>query len=159
MPLTEERIDPNPDSFETVPFYNFTSEDFTEEQGAMWNSRPYLVKAGEIKFYPIFLANHLCKHLINRELIRTNETSMLDTKLRETLAKKILISQEEASKLLGMSNSDRIILKVKPTKKKKELISDSEAKSSPISKSKEIEDIPEVEHTSEYKGVDIKPLR
>mgnify|MGYP007068780424 CR=1 FL=1 len=159
MPLTEERIDPNPDSFETVPFYNFTSEDFTEEQGAMWNSRPYLVKAGEIKFYPIFLANHLCKHLINRELIRTNETSMLDTKLRETLAKKILISQEEASKLLGMSNSDRIILKVKPTKKKKELISDSEAKSSPISKSKEIEDIPEVEHTSEYKGVDIQPLR
>ena len=159
MPLTEERIDPNPDSFETVPFYNFTSEDFTEEQGAMWNSRPYLVKAGEIKFYPIFLANHLCKHLINRELIRTNETSMLATKLRETLAKKILISQEEASKLLGMSNSDRIILKVKPTKKKKELISDSEAKSSPISKSKEIEDIPEVEHTSEYKGVDIQPLR
>jgi len=158
MPLTEERIDPNPDSFETVPFYNFTSEDFTEEQGAMWNSRAYLVKAGEIKFYPIFLANHLCKHLINRELIRKNEASMLDPKLREELKNKILISQEDASKLLGMSNNDRIIEKVKPGKKKKELIGENEAKSSPLAKNKASEDIPEVEHTQEYKGVDIKPL-
>jgi len=158
MPLTEERIDPNPESFETIPFYNFTSEDFTEEQGAMWNSRPYVIKAGEIKHYPIFLANHLCKHLINRELMRENEASLLDTKLREKIKVKILISDEEAAKLLGMPSSSRIV-KVKETKKKKELISESEVKASPVSKSKEIEDIPDVEHTAEYKGIDIQPLR
>jgi hypothetical protein len=158
MPLTEERIDPNPESFETVPFYNFTSEDFTSEQGAMWNSREYLVKAGEIKFYPVFLANHLTKHLINRELIRTNEANMMDKKSREELVKKILITNDEASKLLGMDAKDRIVKVSVPKKAKKELIDENEAKVSPLSKSKETEDIPEVEHTTEYKGVDIKQL-
>ena len=146
------------ESFETVPFYNFTSEDFTEEQGAMWNSRPYLVKAGEIKFYPVFLANHLAKHLINRELIRTNEAAMMDKTLREGLAKKILLSNDEANKLLGMPTESRIVKVAAPKKAKKELINESEAKSSPTSKSKEDESIPEVEHTSEYKGVDVKSL-
>jgi hypothetical protein len=159
MPLISERIDPNPESFETVPLYNFTSEDFTEEQGAMWNSRPYLIKAGEIKFYPVFLANHLAKHLINRELIRTNEAAMLDSKAREELVKKILISQDEANRLLGVPQKDRIV-KVKPVgRPKKQLITENEAKVSPLSKSKKTEDIPEVEHTSEYKGVDIQPLK
>jgi len=158
MPLTEERIDPSPESFETVPFYNFTSEDFTEEQGAMWNSRPYLVKAGEIRFYPVFLANHLAKHLINRELIRTNEASMMDKRLRENLAHKILITQEEANKLLGMPTKDRIVKVKQGRKPKKQLITEKESKVSPLSKSKETEDIPEVEHTKEYQGVDIKPL-
>lgn len=158
MPLLEERIDPSPESFETVPFYNFTSEEFTEEQGAMWNSRPYRVKAGEIKFYPVFLANHLAKHLINREIIRVNEANMMDKKTRQELAKKILISNEEASRLLGMPDKSRIV-KVKPMgRPKKQLITENEAKTSPQSKSKEVEVIPEVEHTTEYKGVDIKPL-
>ena len=154
----DNRIDPNPESFETVPFYNFTSEDFTSEQGAMWNSRAYGVKAGEIKFYPVFLANHLVKHLINRELIRTNAANMMDNKSREELKVKILISNDEASKLLGMPDKDRIVKVSAPKKVKKQLINESEAKTSPISKSKEVEDIPKVEHTKEYKGVDIKPL-
>ena len=157
MPLLDNDITPS-ESFETTPFYNFTSEDFTEEQGAMWNSRPYLVKAGEIKFYPIFLANHLAKHLINRELIRTNEAAMMDKSLREGLAKKILITNDEANKLLGMPTQSRIVKVAAPKKAKKELINENEAKSSPISKSKEDESIPEVEHTSEYKGVDVKSL-
>lgn len=147
------------ESFETVPFYNFTSEDFNEEQGAMWNSRPYLVKAGEIKFYPVFLANHLAKHLINRELIRTNEASMMDKTLRQELAAKILISSDEASKLLGMPDNKRIVKVSAPKIAKKELINENEAKTSPRSKSNEVEIIPEVEHTNEFsKSVDIKPL-
>jgi len=158
MPLTEEVFDPNPESFETVPFYNFTSEDFTEEQSAKWNSKPYIVKAGEIKFYPVFLANHFAKHLINREVMRENEAALNDKKLREKYKVKILISQEEANKLLGIPQKDRIV-KVKAPKTKKELINEKEAKSSPISKNKEDESIPEVEHTKEYKGVDINPLR
>jgi hypothetical protein len=157
MPLTEERIDPNPESFESVPFYNFTSEDFTEEQGAMWNSKAYEIKAGEIKFYPIFLANHFAKHLINREIMRENESALNDSKFREKFKVKILISQEEANKLLGISIKDRII-KVKAPKTKKELIDEKETKVSPNRKIKESEDIPEVEHTSEYKGIDIKSL-
>lgn len=157
MPLTEERIDPNPESFETIPFYNFTSEDFTEEQGAKWNSRPYEIKAGEIKFYPVFLANHFAKHLINREIMRENESALNDNKLREKFKVKILISQEEANKLLGLPTKDRIV-KVKAPVTKKELISEKEVKSSPRSKNKEAESIPEVEHTSEYKDIDIKSL-
>ena len=80
MPLTEERIDPNPESFETVPFYNFTSEDFTEEQGAMWNSRPYLVKAGEIKFYVVKTGDSLWSisaknHIKVERLLQLNHMS------------------------------------------------------------------------------------
>ena len=158
MPLMDERIDPNPESFETVPFYNFTSEEFTPEQGAMWNSKPYIVKAGEIKFYPVFLANHLAKHLIDRELIRTNAANMMDNKSREEIKVKILLSNDEASKLLGMPNKDRIVKVAAPKKVKKQLINEKESKTSPLSKSKEVEKIPKVEHTKEYKGVDVKPL-
>jgi len=157
MPLTEF-IDQPTESFETVPFYNFTSDDFTVEQGAMWNSRQYEVKAGEIKFYPVFLANHLCKHLINRELIRENEAIMNDKKSREKLRDKILISNDEANILLGMPTQSRIVKVSAPKKQKKELISEKEVKTAPVSKSQEIESIPEVEHTQEYKNVDIKSL-
>jgi hypothetical protein len=159
MPYMDERIEPVSENFETMPFYNFTTEDFTPEQGAMWNSRSYLVKAGEIKFYPVFLANHLAKHLINRELIRTNEANMLDKGARTEIAKKILISQDEASKLLGIPIEKRVTKVVAPKKAKTELIDESEAKTSPLSKNKEVEDIPEVERTKEHKSVDIKSLK
>lgn len=158
MPLTEERFDPDPDSFETVPFYNYTSEDFVSEQGAMWNSKSYLIKAGEIKFYPVFLANHFAKHLINREIMRENESALNDDKLRQKIKAKILISNDEANKLLGLPPKKRIV-KVATRKQRKEVISEKETKVAPVSKNKESEDIPEVEHSKEYKGVDIKSLR
>jgi hypothetical protein len=157
MPLTEN-IDRPSESFETVPFYNFTSEDFTEEQGAMWNSKPYRVLAGEIKFYPVFLANHLAKHLINREMLRVSDANMMDNSSREALKVKILITNDEANKLLGMPTQSRIVKVPEPKIPKKELIDEKESKSSPISKSKETESIPDVEHTSEFQNVDIHSL-
>ena len=52
------------EDYSAVAFTNISSIDFTWE----WNSKPYSVKAGETKYFPIFLAKHLAKHLIDREL-------------------------------------------------------------------------------------------
>jgi hypothetical protein len=45
--------------YSAVSFINIDGEDFTWE----WGGKPYTIKAGEIKYYPPFLANHLAKHL------------------------------------------------------------------------------------------------
>lgn len=45
-------------------FTNFTTEDFEHS----WDRRPYQVKAGESVMFPDWLAHHLAKHLIDREL-------------------------------------------------------------------------------------------
>lgn len=46
-------------NYETVSFKNIDSEDFT----GYWGGKPYLIKAGEVKHYPEFLALHFAKHL------------------------------------------------------------------------------------------------
>ena len=47
-----------------VIFENVSSNDFT----GYWNSKPYLIKAGETKKMPFYLAKHLAKHLATKEL-------------------------------------------------------------------------------------------
>ncbi len=50
--------------FISVYFTNPTSRDFTHS----YNSKPYTIKAGQTILLPGDLAEHLAKHLINREL-------------------------------------------------------------------------------------------
>ncbi len=45
--------------YSAISFTNPSAEDFTWE----WGGKPYTIKAGEVKFYPEFLAKHLAKHL------------------------------------------------------------------------------------------------
>lgn len=81
-----QQRDVDTSSFEAVPFTNITSEDFTWS----WDSKPYSIKAGETKYYPVFLAKHLAKHLIDREIIKKNEKMLRDPVTREDMENRIL---------------------------------------------------------------------
>jgi hypothetical protein len=50
------------ENFEAVPFFNLDTEDFVGE----WDKSQYLIRAGETKFYPPFLAEHFAKHLSDK---------------------------------------------------------------------------------------------
>jgi len=148
-------------TYETVPFYNFTTDDFTEVDHAAWGGKPYEVKAGQVKFYPTWLANHLAKHLINREIIRKNEALLNDQKAREEIKRKILISEDLAFKIQTDERMrQKTMEETKRGRPKKELIGEKEAKNSPVSRKKvNTEDVlPGVEHTKEFSKVDVKPF-
>jgi hypothetical protein len=51
-------------TYQTVILHNPFSEDFTHT----WDKEPYTVKSGESKHFPKWLAEHLVKHLLDREL-------------------------------------------------------------------------------------------
>jgi hypothetical protein len=67
---------------------NFTNIDSQDYEG-MWDGATTIIKAGETKQFPKFLAEHYCKHLINKILIR-NGQDWSNIILREPLLKKIL---------------------------------------------------------------------
>lgn len=158
MPVMTEVVDPNPADYTTVPFYNFTSEDLTKEDHAMWNGKPYTVKSGEIKHYPKFLAYHLAKHLIDKIIMKENPERLNDAKLRSELAAKILISEEEAVKILsGQKKAKKV--QIKARKRKKQKIDEKEAKTAPKTKAVKGEVIPKVEHSREKaKSVEVRPF-
>lgn len=53
-------------------FSNWTSEDFT----GRWDNVDYLVPAGTTKEFPMYLAFHLTKHLVDREMNRDKKSSL-----------------------------------------------------------------------------------
>lgn len=61
------------DETTTRQVVNFSNEDFTHN----WDSKPHTLKAGESRIFPKFLADHLSKHLVDREMhklgIRTDD--------------------------------------------------------------------------------------
>lgn len=51
--------------YDTIEVFNPMKEDFT----VRFNGEPYLLKTGEVKLYPHFLAFHIAKHLSDKMLI------------------------------------------------------------------------------------------
>lgn len=54
-------------------FSNWTSEDFTGQ----WGGVATTIKAGETKEFPMYLAYHFTKHLVDRELNKANKSHLL----------------------------------------------------------------------------------
>ena len=67
---------------------NFTNIDNENYEG-MWGGETTVIKAGETRPFPKFLAEHYCKHLVNKILIRGGR-DWSDQVAREPLEKKIL---------------------------------------------------------------------
>jgi hypothetical protein len=57
----------------TAVFTNFTTEVFT----GYWDGKPKKFKPGQSMFMPEYLARHFAKHLVNRELLRTDKHQKL----------------------------------------------------------------------------------
>jgi len=125
-PIGGESADLMPASFESKLFTNFTGKDFTYP----YNSKPYTVEAGKTKSYPVFLANHLAKHLIDREIISSGKEVLLnDSITRGELATKIFKYKkpEEAYAKKTKESVPEVKAKVKEEVKKPRKMSREEA--------------------------------
>ena len=57
----------------TALFTNFTDKEFI----GYWDGKPRKFLAGQSQYMPDYLAQHLAKHLVNRELLRTDSSGSL----------------------------------------------------------------------------------
>ena len=99
-------------------FTNFSSEDFTWK----WGKEPYTVKANETILLPSYLADHLAKHLIDRELgksgIATDRQSERD-KMMSLANGEVVIDATSPEKLeVDMMNEPEVEVKVEKIVKK-----------------------------------------
>jgi len=60
----------NKNDYKVVEFFNSTDFDFTPDLGAMYDSRPFLVKSGEKKQYPYHVGHLLARNLAKAVLIK-----------------------------------------------------------------------------------------
>jgi len=72
-------------SLDVINFTNIDGEDYE----GMWGGEITIIKAGEVKPFPRFLAYHYAKHLIDKILLRSGKDSG-DDLLRQPLEQKIL---------------------------------------------------------------------
>jgi hypothetical protein len=76
------------DETKSLDVVNFTNVDNHDFQG-MWGGETTLIKAGETRQFPKFLAEHYCKHLVDRILLRSGLV-WTDAALRKPYEEKIL---------------------------------------------------------------------
>lgn len=100
--------------YTTIAFTNPTGEDFT----GFWGGKPYTIQGGETKNYPMFLAKHLAKHLIDR-IIGTGNPQLRDEARRAEVEKTILgevVMEDEPKEKL--SEGEKVARKVAEIEKK-----------------------------------------
>jgi hypothetical protein len=73
---------------EELTVVNFTNIDNQDYDG-QWGGEITVIKAGETKQFPKFLAEHYCKHLVNKMIIRGGQDWTNDL-LRKPLEERIL---------------------------------------------------------------------
>lgn len=54
-------------------FSNWSNEDFT----GLWEGKEHKIKAGEVKEFPMYLAFHLCKHFVDREMNKSGKSNFM----------------------------------------------------------------------------------
>ena len=77
-----------PEETNYLDVVNFTNIDSQDYEG-MWGGEKTIIKAGETKPFPRFLANHYAKHLIDKILLRGGG-DFSNELLRKPLADQIL---------------------------------------------------------------------
>lgn len=113
----------NPNEFKVVKFKNITDFDFTPELGAMYDSRPFFVKAGETISMPypvgIRLAKNLAKAIFvkkapapqyEKENDKTTGVLFSDEDIRK-LVSEILVDEYQESRPAALSETDRMMQK------------------------------------------------
>jgi len=93
-------------NFESVPFLNIDSEVFV----GYWDSKPYTIKPGEIKFYPEFLAQHLAKHLSDK-LMQERGISLNDHSKRAEIVAEMLNPSAPKAEAKPLTKKSAIVKK------------------------------------------------
>ena len=81
------------DQYKIVTLKNIDSEDFTFSV----DNQPYLLKAGELRNFPKFMARLAVKHLVDKILVKQDVEGkkMANKALREEVASKIIVNEED----------------------------------------------------------------
>lgn len=83
----------NPELYKIVTIQNVDTEDFVCYYNKSRNPKAYVMRAGEVRRYPKFLAKHLAKHLVDQILTRQEKKTSNQT-FRNSLMEKIVLSEE-----------------------------------------------------------------
>lgn len=112
----------NPNDYRVVEFFNSTDFDFTPALGAMYDSRPFLVKSGEKKQYPYHVGHLLARNLAKAVIMRgaplkdpVNNpvgVSLYGEEALETLKNSFLTVLFEEEKPVTESETDKLMAKV-----------------------------------------------
>jgi len=106
---------------EVINFTNIDGEDFE----GMWGGEITVIKSGETKPFPKFLAEHFCKHLVNKMLIKSGKDwSAID--LREPLEARILgqvsVSVDERPEFIKGGPVEQVEFAEAPVEEVKEVV-------------------------------------
>ena len=81
---------------------NFTNIDNDDYEG-MWGGEITVIKAGQTKQFPKFLAEHYCKHLVNKMLIKGGQdwsNEIARKPLEERILGVVAVEPEEAPEFI-----------------------------------------------------------
>lgn len=99
--------DPQVANYDIVALQNIDDEDFVFEYDRSRGNYPYLIRAGEVKRFPRFLAEHALKHLIDKILNKRKEKTNNEM-IRKSLASQIVIGEETFQQQPVKSEVDRL---------------------------------------------------
>lgn len=103
-----------------ITIQNTDDEDFTFEYDRSRGNYPYTIKAGEVKRFPRFLADHAVKHLIDKLLHKKN-IRVDNEAARAAETSKIYIGEEVFQQSPVESESDSIKKRVEELNKPSDL--------------------------------------
>jgi hypothetical protein len=140
----------NPNEYRVVTFKNITSADFTPALGAMFNSKHFLIKAGESMNLPFDVGHRLAINLAKAIIIGaapapkygegndTQASSLIKEGDIEKLVEQILVKeyQEEASAV--MTAEEKLSARIDELNKKLESVVDTKIGTEGYSDKKEV---------------------
>ena len=125
MPKASETRSPQ----DVIVFCNIHKKDFTFK----FDGNPYIVKAGETRFFPRFLAIHGAKHLIDKILNEQKKKTSLDN-LRQELGKQIILGLADKYKPEAPKTLSQKVEELNPEEKFEELEEEKVIKPLPTKK-------------------------
>jgi len=117
-----------PDTFDNSRkfiFSNWTDEDFD----CVWAGETISVKKGETKEYEMFLAYHLCKHLVDREMNKDGHSAFTSVEEKRTPYEEKTIAELH----IGTDSPALATLKEQIRKEVKE-VAEKKVKKAPVKK-------------------------
>jgi len=117
-------------------FNNWSTEDFT----GVWNGESTLIKAGETKEFPMFLAMHFCKHFTDREMSKAGKSTLLGIPEERNI-----YDTKTIAEITDGTDSPALASLKEQIRKEVE-----EAQTAPVVETKET---PKVEETKEFGGI------
>lgn len=90
-----------------ITIKNIDDEDFRFEFDKVSGNPPYIIKAGEVRRFPRYLARHAVKHLIDKILIK-QKTKINNMVARDNIASQIVVDEEVFAQENTISETEKL---------------------------------------------------